>query len=187
MCCLHHILLCLNSFSTKYGSLISAFETFFSTIIGVIGIFISVALFKIANSNYKLAQEEKRSREQRISADEKQVFRDVYEKITRALGLSLVNFHVTNEAHKLFWQARDRARLELPEEIQRYTQEIFDLMHNAWNINTSYLGSSENGGLPKGDDRNRKSKEHTELMTKLSKIKPSEIFSKYLKPNEKEQ
>ena len=67
----------------------------------------------------------------RISKNEREIFRFVHTKISEAITLVLKHGAVTQEAQALFWQARDQARLELPDEIKEYTQKLFDKMHKA--------------------------------------------------------
>ena len=126
------ILEILNELSKVYTPLLSAIDV-------VLGLFIGIALFwvahranNIAESNIELASQESQSRKYRISKDERELFHTVYSLLTEALGLVMKEGRVKGEAHAIFWQARDRARLELPEDIQEYTQVIFKKMHEAY-------------------------------------------------------
>lgn len=164
----------LNGLAQTYQPLINAFT-------GVVGIFISIGLFGVAIATYKLSKQGNKSLEQRIDEQEKQIFREVYEQLNKALGLVFQYGNVTDEAHAIFWKARDKTRLELPEDIQHYTQEVFDLMHGAWIIEKGSLKSPENGGLPISKDREAKVKEHSRLINELLEKKPYKIFSPYLR------
>lgn len=109
------------------------------------------------------------------------IFLSVYQKLTEAISLILRDGQVKNPAKALFWQARDEARLQLPEEIQNYTQRLFDEMWEAYLLYYQKLTGEER--LTKGPERSQASARHTELIGKLIKERPFEIFQKYLKVN----
>lgn len=178
---------------TNLESINEIFKTYAPLLDGadkVIGIFISIGLFwlahranAIAKSNLELAEQEKLSRKYRIGEDERAIFRSCYSKISEALGLVLKLGRVTDEAKSLFWQARDQARLELPKDIQEYSQEVFDKMWEAYLLGHNDLASIENGGLPIGEERKRASARHGDIILSLINEKPYDVFSKYMKVN----
>ncbi|MDD5586762.1 MAG: hypothetical protein PHY92_07395 [Alphaproteobacteria bacterium] len=171
-----------NTVATDYEKLIGGANAFF-------GLLISIGLFcvawranSIAKSNLELAAQEKQNREYRIDKDERDLFRSVYSKISEAKGIVFTEGTVTDAAHELFWKARDQARLELPEDIQEYTQTIFDRMHKAYVLRHIPLAKHEDGGHPAGsDERKAASKEHTGLIKSLMDEQPHEAFAKYMR------
>ncbi|MFN9252862.1 MAG: hypothetical protein ACK6BL_02805 [Holosporaceae bacterium] len=106
------------------------------------------------------------------------VYLSVYDKISEALGSVLAKGFVDESAKALFWQARDRARLELPNELKEYTQQLYDKMLEA---NTIYYNKiTGDFKLPVGQERNKIVQEHTDIIKKLIYEKPHQIFSKYM-------
>ena len=88
---------------------------------------------------------------------------------------------VNAEARALFWQARDQARLELPEDIQKYTQDIFDKMLEAFVPVTHEIAPNDKGGQPQGDKRKAVTERESEIIKNLISEQPHEIFAKYLR------
>ncbi len=114
-----------------------------------------------------------------LRASSRESYLSVYDMLTEALGIVLVKAKVNDEARELFWRARDRARLELPEEIEAYCQGIWDKMWEAYKIYYNDLIGEYK--LEIGEERNKISARHSEILSELSKEKPYKIFSKYMK------
>ena len=66
---------------------------------------------------------------------EREIFKDNYSKISKALGLVFRDGEVFEEAMDLFWDARDQARLELPQDIVDYTEELRKIASEAFASN----------------------------------------------------
>ncbi len=154
----------------------------------LIGLAISAGLFwlahranGIAKSNLELAKQEKQSRKYRIDKDEREIFRSVYRNLSDALALVLREGRVEHEALALFWQARDQARLELPDDIQEYSEKLRVAANKAFSINESYLYPKNGEGLPVGEERSKRVDEHEEHLSILLDAKPHEHFAKYMK------
>lgn len=154
----------------------------------LIGVAISAGLFwlahcanGIAKSNLELAKQEKQSRKYRIDKDEREIFRSVYRNLSDALALVLRDGRVGHEALALFWQARDQARLELPVDIQDYSEKLRDAANKAFAINDCYLYPKNGEALPVGEDRNKKVAEHKSHLSILLDAKPHEHFAKYMR------
>ena len=170
------------------NELVEVYEPLFILVNSIIGILISIFLCatsfvanKIAKSNYQLALEQKRTTDYKISRDDRELFRSVYMKLTDAIGLVLKDGAVNSEAVSLFWQARDQARLELPNHIYDYVEGIFAKMHKAYRLNRFNLNSPDDGWMPVGDERSKAAKEHDELISDIMSLKPHDVFSPYMK------
>ncbi len=172
---------CLNETFKTYAPLLEGMDK-------VIGIFISAGLFwlahranAIAKSNLELAKQERLSRKYRIGADEREIFRSCYTKVSQACGLVLQNGRVDAEASALFWQARDQARLELPDDIAHYTEALRDASTKAFSINDNYLYPKTHPGLEPGEERTKKVDEHAKYIEFITDAKPHKIFAPYMK------
>lgn len=118
----------------------------------------------------------------KLSPEERKIFGEVYKMISDAKNLVFTQGVVRDEAHGLFWKARDRARLELPEDVQEYAQALFDKMHRAYILIHNDLASSDKGGYPaQSDERKRSSKEHSDLIGQIIKEQPHEVFAPYMR------
>lgn len=171
----------LNELAEIYEPLLKSLNYTFGLMISI-GLFIlTVYANKIAKSNYQLALEQKRTTDYKISRDDRELFRSVYMKLTEAIGLVLKYGAVNSEAVSLFWQARDQARLELPNNIYDYVEGIFAKMHKAYRLNRFNLETPDNGGMPVGYERSKATKEHDELISDIISLKPHDVFSPYMK------
>lgn len=164
----------LNQQATYYAPLLDGLDK-------LIGIAISVALFwlayqanKIAKSNLELAEQEKENRKYRISADERKIFYSCYEKLSKAGGLVLKNDAVDNETLGLYWQARDEARLQLPDELAAYAKKLFDIARKA-------RRTKKGGSQSVEDKRNEKVEEPDDYIGQLIDARPDKIFAQHMK------
>ncbi len=160
----------------------SSLETWYK-IAGIIGGFvISPGLIWLAweanainKSNADFLKQAKEEQQYRITKDEREIFRVVYTKLVDALGLVQQYGRVREDVLTLFWQARDQARVELPEDIAQYTEELL---------------SAANSALIKYENRNRflPQEEHSKPLDSaeihmkiLYEAKPSQKFAPYLR------
>lgn len=120
---------------------------------------------RITNNQYKISS--------------RQSYLSVYDLVTEALGHVFVDGTVKDPAKDLFWKARDRARLELPKEIEDYCQGLFDYMWEAYCLYYHKLYGDE--PLPLGEERSKAADKHLEIISILIKERPHKIFSKYMK------
>ena len=172
---------CINETFKTYAPTLDAADK-------LIGIAISAGLFwlahranGIAKSNLELAKQEKQSRKYRIDKDEREIFRAVYRNLSDALALVLRDGRVDHEALALFWQARDQARLELPVDIQEYSENLRVAANKAFAINELYLYPKNGESLPVGEERSKKVDEHESHLSILLDAKPHEHFAKYMR------
>lgn len=163
----------LNETSTKFKPLIEAADSLF-------GLLISIGLFCIDYQANKISKEQHNRLRYKISEDEREIFRSNYNMLTEGLGHVIRDGRVKDEAKTLFWQVRDQARLELPKEIQDYTQKIFDLMWEAYknHYNKIYDGEGQPINHP---ERSEAIERNGEIVLELTGLKPNELYSKYLK------
>ncbi len=138
----------------------------------MINFFIGLLLIVIAYQANKIAKNQNN-----LAA--RQIYLSVYDMITEALGHVKRDGAVKDPAKDLFWQARDRARLELPKPLELYTQELFDLMWHAYKLYYHKLFGDDR--LPVGEERNAVSREHEDIIIKLNKEHPHKVFEKYMR------
>lgn len=163
----------LNETSVKFKPLIEAADSLF-------GLLISIGLFCIAVQANKIAKEQHNKLRYKISEDEREIFRSNYKMLTEGLGLVMRDAVVKDEAKNLFWQSRDQARLELPLEIQNYTQKIWDLMWENYTNHYHKIYDGEGNAL-NHPDRSEAIKRNHEIVLELIHLKPSEVYSKYMR------
>lgn len=173
-----HFWTSINSIAREYKPILYSIDVLFNIVIGI-GLFVVARKANnIAKSNLELAKQEEINRNYQISKDDREVFYSVYSKLSKAIGLVLTNGQVDNEARALFWQARDRARLELPTNIKEYTQQLFDTMNQAYILyHTKLYGEDP---LPQGEERSKLARQHMDIITQVINAKPYEVFSPYL-------
>ncbi|PJB73307.1 MAG: hypothetical protein CO093_01050 [Alphaproteobacteria bacterium CG_4_9_14_3_um_filter_47_13] len=135
-------------------------------------IIIGIALICVACGSNKIAKNQ-------LNAARRDIYLSVYDNITKALGHVFAEGNVNDDAKDLFWQARDRARLELPDDIQQYTQNLFDKMWEAYIL--YYNKISGEYRLPKGKEKSAAVEEHQRIIGELIKERPHDIFSKHMK------
>ncbi|HBN22270.1 MAG TPA: hypothetical protein DD412_03435 [Holosporales bacterium] len=165
----------INELLVKYHAVVSVFDTIVSIIISVGLFYVAFRANGIAKSNLQIAKQEKEKQIYKIHADERKIFHSVYNKLSNAITLVLESARVTEESKALFWQARDQARLEMPDDIKIYTQNLFDKMYAA------YLLELELESIKETKDRQKPVKERMKLISSLIDERPHEIFSKHLK------
>lgn len=134
---------------------------------------------KIAKSNLESANQQQKTLTQKISSEDRAIFRSNYKKVVEALGMVFRDGKVMDEAKNLFWQARDEARLELPKEIADYTQQLFDKMWNAYII--YYHDITGDACLPQGKERSDAVEKHSKVIGELIKEQPNTVYSKYMR------
>lgn len=108
----------------------------------------------------------------------RKAYLSVYKKLGKAFSLVSRDGDVTDEARALFWQARDRARLELPKNIERYTQDLFDKMMKAHRLYSQLYGE---GSLPVGEKRNKIASQNCAIIKELMEEHPHLIFRNHMK------
>ena len=115
-----------------------------------------------------------------VKSDERATFKSNYEMVSKALSLTMRDGTVADEARALIWQARDDARLELPQEIGDYTEGLFSKMNDVYRKEL-YLSNSTSLTEEK---RNEMIDECHNIMTTLINEKPFEVYNEYLKYQE---
>lgn len=138
----------------------------------VVNVGIGCGIIWLARSSNKIAQTQN-------SIAARDVYLSVYDKLSEALGKVLVDGAVKDPAKDLFWQARDRARLELPAELEEYTQQLFDKMWEAYRLYYHKL-SGENS-LPAGEERSTAVTRHDEIIGELINERPHTVFERYMR------
>lgn len=156
---------------------------FAGLLINFFGVVVAAALAwqanKIAKSNLVLARQQRKSSSQALSSEDRAIFRSNHRKVIDALGAIFRDGYVNDAAKNLLWQARDEARLELPADIKNYTQEIFDMMWEAYQLHYNKI-TGENR-LPVGAAGEEACKRHSQIIRQLIEQKPSLIYKKYMR------
>lgn len=125
----------------------------------------------------KVAKQELLRRKNELKKEDRDTFQQVYSKITQSLGLIIEHGEVSDDALSLIWNARDQSRLYLPKEIEKYAEDLFDLIYR---MNIERLQRIQDINQEKREElASNWSKDFQTIMNK----KPHEIFSQYLKLN----
>jgi len=165
----------INSLSTDYAPLLNAVSVIWLPL-SAAAAFVWFAFKKIKKRFFS-----PKTQARNLTPEEREIFFQVYTKLSEAKGLVLRDGRVGNEANALFWEARDKARLELPDDIQEYTETLRVAASKAFSINESYLYPANRDGLPVGEERSKKVDEHEENISVIIEAKPHEIFAPYMK------
>ena len=95
---------CILIFIQNYHILINILISLF---LGVVGVFLTCSANKIARSNFKLANQESERRKNDLSQEDKEIFVQIYSKISESLGLIIQHGDTTEKALELIWQKND--------------------------------------------------------------------------------
>lgn len=169
----------LNEVAEHYQPLLEAVKALLSLFIGAGLLFVGLKVNEVAKSNLELAKEKKDKLIYKISEKERDIFRSNYQKVSEALGLVLREGNVSNDARELFWKARDEARLELPQDIQDYTESLFKEMLKAYNAHHFLL--YEETDLSNNERREHIAEQHSNAINFLMNTNPNEVYSQYMK------
>jgi hypothetical protein len=152
----------------------------------LIGIAISAGLFwlahranGIAKSNLELAKQERENQAYRISRDERELFRNVYSQIIKALTKIHLDKHVSYEAKMIFWEAFKQAELELPDDIKVYMKELYRKITEAHNLYYFDLHSKTNP--PNNKDKELLINKHEKILFNILDDKPFDFFAPHMK------
>lgn len=165
----------INALSTDYAPLLNAMSVIWLPS-SAMAAFVWFVFKKIKQHFFSL-----KPKARNLTPEERELFYQVYSMLSKAKGLVLRDGRVDNEANALFWEARDRARLELPDDIQEYTETLRKAASKAYSINSSYLYPASREGLPVGEERSKKVDEHEDCISLIIEAKPHEIFAPYMK------
>ena len=156
----------INSLSTEYAPLLNAVSVIWLPL-STMALFLWFALKKI-KKYFFFPKSEIRN----LTPEEREIFYEVYDNLYDGLVLVSRDGHVSHDALALFWRARDQARLELPVDIQQYTETLLEAAIKALTINEVYLYSTRHKSLPVGKERSEKVAEHDEYLSILLDAEP---------------
>ncbi|TVQ81636.1 MAG: hypothetical protein EA357_12190 [Micavibrio sp.] len=147
----------------------------------LVDIFIGGALVAVAWQANKIAK----NQSEKMSIEEKQVYRDNYQKISKAIGLIIRDGGVPQEVIALSWQAVDEAELLLPEDIVRYLKEV---QGKIFDFNMLKARMYDNQGRPNSaaqENWNELVDQDIELLKFFCNTKPVNVYRKYIVTNSK--
>lgn len=163
-------------------------HTNFVDFIGVlVNLIIGTALFyvgweanKIATASTEQTEQSAKEFKANLHETDKAVIRANYSKVSEALSLILQEGCVKDDSMRLLWQARDEARLELPEPIMDYTESLREKAQKAWAIN-KFLYDRE-GNVKNANHRNRDAKieEEHKLLLDFMEEEPHKVYRSIL-------
>lgn len=111
--------------SKDHSNLISLLDVFVNLIIGI-------ALFWVAFRANSIAKATQESSKQKLEAHERQVVKDNYVKLIKAIELTIASGTVTNEPMFLFWEVNQSSRIELPEELYGFIESVVEIAEQSW-------------------------------------------------------
>ena len=127
---------------------------------------------------------EKRNMDSHLTRDEKEVFYTVYEKLSSARSQIAIDKFVGKTVLRLLGAAVNQAKLEMPEDIEKYTEKLCNIAAKAYSANL-VLDKDSKYSFTMAASPKRKEKikeEHQKLIRQIEKLEdPLKLFSKYLK------
>lgn len=90
----------------------------------------SIGSLIIAYGAYKIAKEQQRSNDQKISEEERKIIRENYKNLINGISIIYNNYRNISEINKgeeILRQVANQAKLELPKDLEDYTQEVYEL------------------------------------------------------------
>lgn len=162
------MLACLENILSNIVFTLEGFEIFLNALI-------SAGLFFVGWQANKIAKAQHEHQLYKTLMDGRDLYKSTYDKLTEGIALIVKNGKVCDHAISLIWQARDDARLYLPEEIEHYIEELRKLT-----IKTLEL-KNEMDELGSGTEYDKISSQYTGLLISFTRQQSSEIFSKYMK------
>lgn len=106
------------------------FNNFFDVINAIGSVIISIGLLKIGIEANKIAKEQQRSTDQKISQEEREIIRENYKNLMNGISTIYNNYRNIREINKgeeILRQVANQAKLELPKDLEDYTQEVYEL------------------------------------------------------------
>ena len=146
---------------------IKMIEIFVQFLIGIGSLWIGYSANKIATQQHEQLKYKK-------TQDEREIFYSNYKKVSEALG-NVVREGRVNDI-KLFWEARDEARLFLPRDIEAFTEELRKKAVEGFSLRIKLDDKSLS---PK--ERPQKVSDEVELLNYFQRLKPNELYAPYLK------
>mgnify|MGYP001258927559 CR=1 FL=1 len=111
---------------------LQAFNVLSNFLIGIALFYVGWEANEISKTNHIKNKQSRKEYRRLLNLDERAIFKENYDKVSKALSLVIRDGDVNEQAMALFWQARDEARLELPEEIATYTEKLRATAQKAW-------------------------------------------------------
>lgn len=153
---------------------IEIFNTFINTLIGG-------ALVALAFKANEIAKASKEANAMRLSDGERASFLRNFEKVSHSHGLVLQKGRGTAESWALLNAARLQASIELPEDVIAYITNFQDMIAESMCLYSFYYDEQgQPRNMDKHEERDRKIKEHGELLKEMMKLRPHEIYRQHL-------
>ncbi len=119
-----------------------------------------------------------------LTEDEREKFYTVYDNLSSAKGMILIDRLVDRNALRLLGAAVRQAKFEMPDDIEKYAENLCDTAVQAYSARLvldkkdEYFSTTTNKRI----NKEKIEKEHKDLILKIEKSEdPLKIFSKYLK------
>lgn len=162
---------------SNHNNLLEAVKTLFQSLISL-GLFVlALQAHKISKSNLELAKNKNMLLKFKTDDFERKIFLDTYNELNNGLEIVYRKGSVDIKAREHFWKARDKARLELPKEIENYCQQIFDIASENFILERKL----EKKNWKNEESRLKASEKSSDLLEEILNFKPYQEFSKYLK------
>ncbi len=141
----------------------------------------SFALVYIGYEANEVAKSNRETNRIKLTQHEREIFKENYNKLSKAMRLIQIEGCVEREAISLIWQTLDEAKLELPNDITSYVESIRAKAQKAWahhNFIFTTNGDPKNIHSP---NRDKAIEEESQLVLELYKETPYKTYRKYLK------
>jgi hypothetical protein len=116
----------------------------------------------------------------RLSPNEKKVYLENYHKISKAFELCIKNGGAENEALSLMWSGYDEAKLQLPDDIVKYTEKWLLLLREAWGINRQCYDGNGNPRQNAQDKWGKLIDRESHILKDIYEARPVDIYRKYI-------
>lgn len=170
-----------NKLAIDYAPLLSAAKVAWALLVAILTVvaFFWKKIWGIVSSWFR------REKASPLTPEMREIYRAVYAQIDKSLRLFLENnrdLEKIKEAKALIWEARNRAKLELSEDIFEYAENIFKKISEYHDLTAGRLMEHKDGGLPDASTAKWEAHERSvSIYTELCATPIFDVFSPYLR------
>ncbi len=173
--------LSIDGWASTRKDFIGLLDVLFNLLIGCSLFYIGWEANNIARASRESTSQSKIQHQSHLREYERNIFKENYQLVNRGVELVWKMGCVEEEALSFFWQARDAARTELPNDIAEYTEKLRTTAQKAY---AAYRFTYDaNGQAINMDREERRAKvdEAHEAVGELLEEKPYEIYRRHLR------
>lgn len=174
----------INTWSKDHSNLITLLDVLVNLIIGL-------ALFWVAFKANNIAKATQESSKQKLEAHERQIVKDNYVKLLKAIETAIASGVVKNESMFQFWEVNQSSKIELPEELHGFVESVVKIAEQSWIAYTYAYDHEGNAINMDKTDRSEKLKTASDKVQDLWELLKEcgipDKFGKYLRVNSLER